>query len=93
MSKELIELYSKLSNDDKRNEFSSLLLKVDSLLNELISQNKIPQMKEIKNYDIVKCNLMSESELLVFFYEDLWIIKNKILALLISNNKGDGNDK
>lgn len=93
MSKELIELYSKLSNDDKRNEFSSLLLKVDSLLNELISQNKIPQMKEIKNYDIVKCNLMSEADLLVFFYEDLWIIKNKILALLISNNKGDSNDK
>jgi len=92
MSKELLKLYSELSKDDKRNEFSSLLIKIDNLLNELISQNKIPKMIEIKNYDIVSGKTMTEEELLGFFYEDLWTIKNKILALLISNDKGGKND-
>jgi len=30
---------------------------------------------------------MTEDEILTFFYEDLWNIKNKVLSLLISKDR------
>lgn len=92
MKYELLKLYSQLSKDDQRNEFSSLLIKIDNLLNELLTKNGLPNMKNIKNYDIKNGNMISDSEILEFFYEDLWDIKNKILALLIANDKGANNE-
>ena len=38
---------------------------------------------KIKNYDANKDLYLSESQILTYFYEDMWNIKNKLLTLLI----------
>lgn len=87
MSEEMIELYKKLSNNEKRNEFSSLFVKTDKLLDELLTKMNLPKTTHSKNYDKFKDSNKSEEEMLLFFYEDLWNIKDKVLMLLISENK------
>ena len=90
MTDEMKELFKKLNVNEKRNEFSSLLLKTDKLLDQLLANNSIIKEKT-KNYNVN--DDLSESETLLFFYEDLWNIKNKLLALLIlkQKKKGDKN--
>lgn len=87
MRNDMLELYKQLSLDNQRNEFSSLLLKIDKLLDELLIKNNISNNTQVKNYDLNKGLTMSERDMLTFFYEDLWNLKNKILALLILDNK------
>ena len=48
----------------------------------------MPIQSQAKNYDLNAGNI-DEQEMLLFVYEDLWNIKNKILTLLISGNKGE----
>ena len=85
MSEEMIELYKKLSNNEKRNELSSLLTKTDKLLDELLKIGHIQINTQTKNYD--KNENMKEEDMLLFFYEDLWNIKNKILTLLVLKDR------
>ena len=87
MKENMIELYKQLNLDNQRNEFSSLLLKTDKLLDELLSKKEILNDSEVKNYDSSSGVAMSEKDVLAFFYEDLWNIKNKVLALLILENE------
>lgn len=87
MKDNMMELYRQLNLDNQRNEFSALLIKVDKLLDEILSNKKIPKNSEVKNYDVNKGVSMSEKDILAFFYEDLWNIKNKILSLMILDNK------
>ena len=82
-----MELYKQLSISNQRNELSSLLIKIDTLLNSLLAQKKLQNDVTIKNYDINKGESLSESEMLAFFYEDLWSLKNKILLLLAEESK------
>lgn len=87
MEENMMELYKQLSISNQRNELSSLLIKIDTLLNSLLAQKKLQNDVTIKNYDINKGESLSESEMLAFFYEDLWSLKNKILLLLAEENK------
>lgn len=87
MEENMMELYKQLSINNQRNELSSLLIKIDTLLNSLLAQKKLQNDVTIKNYDINKGESLSESEMLAFFYEDLWSLKNKILLLLAEENK------
>lgn len=87
MEENMMELYKQLSISNQRNELSSLLIKIDTLLNSLLAQKKLQNDVTIKNYDINKGEALSESEMLAFFYEDLWSLKNKILLLLAEENK------
>lgn len=82
MSEEMINLFKNLDKDEKRNEFSSLIVKIDKLLDELLI-NKTSLNDKVKNYDKNDDNNMSEEEMILFFYKDLWTIKNKILELII----------
>lgn len=83
----MIELYKQLSISNQRNEFSSLLIKIDTLLNTLLDQKNLQNNIPIKNYDITNGESLTENEMLAFFYEDLWNLKNKILLLLAEENK------
>ena len=77
-------MYSKLSTNEKRNEFSSLLVKLDKLVDQLIMENQINlKFKSVKNYDSSVQSTQNEDELLTFFYDDVWRIKSKILAILV----------
>ena len=82
MSEEMINLFKNLDKTEKRNEFSSLIVKIDKLLDELLI-NKTSLNDKVKNYDKNDDNNMTEEEMILFFYEDLWSIKNKILELII----------
>ncbi|MBQ9072484.1 MAG: hypothetical protein IJY25_04950 [Bacilli bacterium] len=89
MTNEMVELYKKLDTNEKRNEFSALMIKLDQLINQLIIQNNIntENLKNVKNYDSVEQANNNEDDMMLFFYDDLWNIKNKILLLLISENR------
>lgn len=85
MNDEMKRLYAQLNTNEKRNEFSSLLVKLDQLINQLGIQNNVNfELPGVKNYDSNNQVLQNEDEMLVFFYDDIWKIKSKILELLIS---------
>ena len=83
---DMMLLYSKLDINDKRNEFSSLLEKTNELISEILKMEQILSDTKIKNYDTNKNSNLTEDEVFTFFYEDLWNIKNRLLALLILNS-------
>ena len=80
---EMMLLYSQLSTNEKRNEFSSLLEKTNELISELLRMNQIQNDMKIKNYDAMTDHDLTEDQIFTFFYEDLWNIKNRLLTLLI----------
>lgn len=86
MNDEMKNLYLRLNTNEKRNEFSSLLVKLDKLINELIIQKNIDiNLPNVKNYDSINQANQSEDDILMFFYDDVWKIKTKILTLLMKN--------
>lgn len=92
MSEKMIELYKQLNTNDKRNELSSLIEKLDQLVNQIMIQKGINNnYKQAKNYDSINQNMETEDDMLLFFYEDIWNIKSKILALLAHNSGGNNN--
>ena len=88
MEENMMDLYKQLSLANQRNEFSSLLMKIDDLISVLLSKKNLQDLTKIKNYDVNMGSNLSESDMLAFFYEDIWNLKNKILMLLVleSNN-------
>lgn len=88
---EMMMLYDKLSINEKRNEFSSLLEKTNQIVGELLKIENIENDLEIKNYNAVTDSLKTEGEMFTFLYEDLWNIKNRLLAFLIL--KSDRNNE
>lgn len=86
MNNEMKLLYSKLSTNEKRNELSSLLVKLDKLIDQLALQNNVSVKPiSVKNYDSSTQAIQTEDETLTFFYDDVWKIKSKILSILIKN--------
>jgi len=91
VTNEMIELFKKLNTNEKRNELSSLILKLDQIVNQLVEQNKLDssELEVVKNYDSTNQVLDTEDDMLLFFYDDIWKIKSKILLLLLNNEMGD----
>ena len=87
MEENMMDLYKQLSLANQRNEFSSLLMKMDDLLNVLIAKKNLQDATKVKNYDVNIGSNLSESDMLAFFYEDIWNLKNKILMLLATDNQ------
>lgn len=79
----MMELYNKLSINEKRNEFSSLLEKTNQLIGELLKIEQIENNIDVKNYNKLNDSKLTEDEIFTFFYEDLWNVKNRLLTLLI----------
>lgn len=89
MSEKMIELYKQLKTNDKRNELSSLIEKLDQLVTQmLIQKDNNHNFKQVKNYDSINQTKETEDDILLFFYEDIWNIKSKVLALLAQNSGG-----
>ena len=87
MSEDMKKMYIKLNTNEKRNELSSLLVKLDQLINQLGIQNNVSfQLPGVKNYDSNNQVFQTEDEMLLFFYDDIWKIKSKILELLINQD-------
>lgn len=89
MSEKMIELYKQLKTNEKRNELSSLIEKLDQLVTQMMIQKGMHNtFKQVKNYDSINQKMETEDDILLFFYEDIWNIKSKILALLAENSGG-----
>lgn len=86
MEEHMIDLYKQLNIDNQRNEFSSLLMKMDNLLNVLMSKKNLQDLNNVKNYDVNIGSNLSEGDMLAFFYEDIWNLKNKILMLVAAES-------
>ena len=85
---EMMKLYSQLSTNEKRNEFSSLLGKTNELISELLKMDRIQNDVKVKNYNAMDEHSLTEDEIFTFFYEDLWNIKNRLLTyLILKSNK------
>lgn len=87
----LIELYNELDKNDKRNELSSLIGKINTIINELLKLENASNIFDVKNYDTKSQKNMKEEEVLSFIYEDVYSLKNNLLLLLsiMINNKNN----
>lgn len=87
MTKEMIELYKSLSTDDKNNELNMLIYKLNEIINQLLKQNNVDfeDLVNANNYDSIKQKLDTEDDKLLYFFEELWNIKNKVLLMLLNN--------
>ena len=85
----MMELYKELSINEKRNEFSSLLEKINQLITELLRVEQIESNLDIKNYNALDDANKTEDEIFTFFYEDLWNVKNRLLTFLILKSSKD----
>ena len=90
MSEKMIELYKQLETNEKRNELSSLIQKLDQIITQLTVKKGISSdIKNSKNYDSINQTNLNEDDMLLFFYEDIWNIKNKVLSILVENSGGE----
>lgn len=87
MTEEMIELYKSLSTDDKNNELNMLIYKLNEIINQLLKQNNVDfeDLVNANNYDSIKQKLDTEDDKLLYFFEELWNIKNKVLLMLLNN--------
>ena len=89
MSEEMVNIYKKLNTNEKRNELSQLLIKLDNLIDILMNLKNIElsRFESAQNYNSMEQTLQTEDDMLLFFYNDVWNIKEKILALISNNSK------
>ena len=87
MTEEMIELYKSLSTDDKNNELNMLIYKLNEIINQLLKQNNVDfeDLVNVNNYDSIKQKIDTEDDKLLYFFEELWNIKNKVLLMLLNN--------
>lgn len=88
----LLQLYNELDTNNKRNELSSLIKKINNIVNELLKLENARNLFEVKNYDSQNQQNIKEEELLSFIYEDVYSLKNNLLLLLtvmINKRKND----
>lgn len=82
MSEEHLLSFDKLDINTKRNQVSNELLIIKELIDNFKNINEIEGMLNVKNYDQNKDFSMTESEMLTFFYEDIYNIEQELITLL-----------
>ena len=87
MSEEMKNAYDKLDINTKRNQLSDELIIIHELIKKFESLKGISPITKVKNYDAVNDELLSESEVLTFFYEDIYNIQQELITLLNLINK------
>ena len=87
--KELMDNYSKLDLEQKRNQINIELEIIGELIKKVETSYNIPVSLNVKNYDTSKTSKMNEEEMLTFFYEDVFNIERELITLLtyISSQK------
>ena len=82
----VINAFSKLDLDDKKNKISDELLFIGELIKKIEYFYNIESNFEIKNYDIN--SKLDENEMLDFLYEDIFKIEKQLLTIItnLENN-------
>ena len=84
MSEEMKLAFDKLDINTKRNQISDELLIIYELIKKFENAKNINPITQVKNYDIIKDSDLTESEILTFFYEDIYNIQQELISLLSS---------
>ena len=87
MDENYITKFHKLDNNTKRNQISDELIIIGELIKNFEKKYGISSMLNVKNYDQVNDSKLSESEVLTFFYEDIFNIQQELITLLSVINK------
>ncbi len=91
MNKELLKTFDMLDINNKRNTISNELLTIGELINSFEKTANIPLNLKVKNYDQNNDSIMSEDEILTFFYEDIYNIEQELITLLTLYNNQNRN--
>ena len=84
MSEETKLAFDKLDINTKRNQISDELLIIYELIKKFENANNIYPLNQVKNYDSIQDSDLTESEILTFFYEDIYNIQQELISLLSS---------
>lgn len=84
MSEELKHAFDILDINTKRNQISDELLIIYELIKKFENIKNITPITNVKNYDSSKDKNLTESEILTFFYEDVYNIQQELISLLSS---------
>lgn len=81
MNEDFKKTYKNLSLNDKRNAMSNELMLIGNLISGLENKYGINNTCQVKNYDSAKDSHLTESEMLEFFYEDIYNIEKEFITL------------
>ena len=87
MSNEMLKAFDVLDVNTKRNQISNELLVIFELIKQYENNKGIIPISSVKNYDPIKDEILDESEMLTFFYEDIFNIQQELITLLSAVNK------
>lgn len=87
MEEKYITKFDKLDINTKRNQISDELIIMNELIKQFESKYGINPTSNVKNYDQVNDANLSESEILTFFYEDIFNIQQELITLLSAIDK------
>ena len=83
MTEEFKKAFSNLTIDEKRNQISDELTIIYELIKLKEESLKIPSVLSIKNY--ASDSNISESEMLDFFYENIYNIQKELITIFSVN--------
>lgn len=81
MNSEFKQSYQALSINDKRNALSNELMLIGNLISSVESKFGHDLGCQVKNYDKSKDYKLTESQMLDFFYEDVYNIEKEFITL------------
>lgn len=87
MSNEMLKAFDVLDVNTKRNQIGNELLIIFELIKRYENNNGITPISSVKNYDSIKDEILDESEMLTFFYEDIFNIQQELITLLSAVDK------
>ena len=82
MNNDLIKKFDVLDINTKRNQISNELMIINELITTFESKYNLVNETKIKNYDQVNDSKLKESEILTFFYEDIYNLEQELITLL-----------
>ena len=87
MEENFVAKFDKLDINTKRNQISDELIIMNELINKFETRYGLTPTTKVKNYDQVNDANLNESEILTFFYEDIFNIQQELITLLNAIDK------
>lgn len=87
MEKEFIAKFDKMDINAKRNQISDELIIMSELIKKFQARYGLSPTFNVKNYDQNIDSKLDESQILTFFYEDIFNIQQELITLLSAIDK------
>ena len=86
MTSSFKQAFSNLSLLEKRNQISNELILIGELIKTKENNLNLPSLLKVKNYNSLNDDLLTESEMLDFIYEDIYNIQKELITLFSIDN-------